>query len=305
MAVAGQGARDDGGEVGRQRGAERARIRWRPFELGAVDLDERAAGPRQRSAGEGLPRDGAEGVDVGAAVDVGRVLELLGRHEGRRTEGEPGARAHAVGELGDPEVEDLDEERGRQPGEAQARGEVERRVGEEEVLGLEVAMDDACGVRADEGAGDLGDDQRDQARVGGANGGQPRVERLAAQVLEHEIRSAVGREGAVEHLDDVGVAQASGGPGLGDEAVDEIGADREVGPDLLDDDLALEHLVTREEDAAHPAFAEEAKDGVAADGGGEIATAGHGRHEPSHNPTRIVKFGRRGQDRFHVFYPFF
>jgi hypothetical protein len=78
--------------------------------------------------------------------------------------------------------------------------------------------------------------------------------------------------------------------------VDEIGADREVGPDLLDDDLALEHLVTREEDAAHPTFAEEAKDGVAADGGGEIATAGHGRHEPWHNPTRFVKSGRRGQD---------
>ena len=114
-----------------------------------------------------LVQDHAERVDVDAPVGVAAAGGLLGRHVLGRAE--HGARAgqarlggappSAGGDLRDAEVDDLDE-----VGAAVA-------IGQEHVLGLEIAVDDALVVRGAERARDLrGDPDRAQRRerCGGA-----------------------------------------------------------------------------------------------------------------------------------------
>ena len=63
---------------------------------------------------------------------------------------------------------------------------------EEDVLGLEIAMDDAAGVRRRQAARDL---QRDvERRVDGKRAGaEPRAQRLALEAFRHEVRGAGAR----------------------------------------------------------------------------------------------------------------
>ena len=102
---------------------------------------------RRRVAGEGhvagerLVDDDAERVDVGARVYVGSLRALFGRHVLRRADDEVGRGQARIGlvygllNLGDAEVQDL------RPV-AAARG-----LFEHDVVALEVAVDDALGVR--------------------------------------------------------------------------------------------------------------------------------------------------------------
>ena len=99
-------------------------------------------------------------------------------------------------QLGDPEVEDLD-------GEVPAAAVVE---GEEDVFGLEVAMDDALGVRGRQRAGNLPGHRCD--RRGLAREAAHPLERgpqaLALQILHDDVRAIVD-DLAVVDLDDPGV----------------------------------------------------------------------------------------------------
>ena len=112
---------------------------------------ERLDGDLDGEGGEGLGAEGAETrqqlvehdaqrPDVRARVDLARLADLLRRHVRRRAEGRVGGGQIVlifteVGHLGDAEVENLDQRRSIGAG------------GEEEVGGLEVAVDDAERMR--------------------------------------------------------------------------------------------------------------------------------------------------------------
>jgi hypothetical protein len=91
---------------------------------------------------------------------------------------------------------------------------------EEDVAGLEVAANDALGVRGGERRGDLHQERQHlvqrQLRVR-AQGG---VQRLALEELHDDVRAAVIELPQAEDVDDVAVADGVDGLGLGDESFD-------------------------------------------------------------------------------------
>src|SRR5258706_3978332 len=101
------------------------RCAWEIENLGVEHCRQRAG--KWRLTVKECVKDHPELVDVGGRVDR-LALHLFGRHVCRRSDHAPGRRQPVlvVDELGDAEVEDL-----RLPA-----------VGDEDVVGLEVAMDD-------------------------------------------------------------------------------------------------------------------------------------------------------------------
>ena len=202
-----------------------------------------------RLAGEHLVGDGAERVLVGAGVEGAIAGGLLGAHVVWRAEGEPGlgdATAAGVGDgEGDAEVGD-----DRLPGL------------EQDVLGLQVAVDDAAGVGVVEGAGEEG---------GEAHGFIHRQLSLACQACAQGLaaRHTASRSTAtpvvssgVEQRQQVGVLKVGGDLDLGEEA---LGADDgpEFGLEDLDGDEAIVLEVVREVDGGHAALPELALNAVA------------------------------------------
>ena len=139
----------------------------------------------------------------------------------------------AQGQLGDAEVEHL---------EAAV-------AGEEEVLGLQIAVHDPALVRDGEGARDLerplpGLARRERARAQALAQGLP-LEQLGDDVG----RAVVGSE--IEHRDDAGVVELPGGAGLLLEAADPLRIERDVAVQDLDRDVAAEARVAGAVDLAH------------------------------------------------------
>jgi hypothetical protein len=95
---------------------------------------------------------------------------------------------------------------------------------------------------------------------------QPVPERLALEILHHDVRPLV-RAAEVGHLDDVGVANLIDGAGFREKARDGLRVARHFGVQDLDGRLARDHLVLGEIDDAHPAFAQHLDDLVGADAG--------------------------------------
>jgi hypothetical protein len=126
---------------------------------------------------------------------------------------------------------------------------------DEDVLGLDVAVDDVADVGGAERAGDLD-------RVGhGLGDGQapgpadPLLEGLALDVLEDDVRRrAVLAD--VDDPDDVRVVELRHGAGLAPEALELVGVGRDLAVHELDRDLALEDRVERAVDRRHPAVAD-------------------------------------------------
>ena len=152
---------------------------------------------------------------------------------------------------------------------------------DQDVLGLDVAVDDVALVRGAERA-------RDLDRVGDRLGhGQPPepadavLERLALDVLEDDVRAAVVLAG-VDHADDVRVVELGDRPRLAAEALELVGVRAHLAVHQLDRDLALEHRVEGAVDRRHAAVPDLRVEPVAA--GEERA------HVGAHGPP-IVRAG--------------
>ena len=198
-----------------------------------------------------------ERVHIAARTQFPLAHRLLGRHVGRRTERHAGlGHARAAGLLhgeGDAEV-----------------GDQGLAVLQQDVLGLDVAVDDAALVGELEGGGDF---LREPQRVVDGKlllAMEPGPEGLALDEGHHIVEEAVGVAG-VDQPQDVGMLEAGGGLDLGEEAV---AADdgTELGVEDLDGDLAVVLQVLGEVDGGHAALAELTVETVTVgQGGGESA----------------------------------
>ncbi len=151
----------------------------------ATTRSPRFAWVERRVPGQHLEEHAAERVEVGAAVEVRGVAALLGRHVERRAHQRaaaglvhlPGAKV--ARQLGDPEVDQLD------------------RVGrlrlDEDVLGLEVAVDDPLGVRGLQRLGHPAPEARGGERGERAPPRQHRGQRLAPRGTPSRCRGAPWR----------------------------------------------------------------------------------------------------------------
>ena len=200
-----------------------------------------AVSPEGMLAGEHLVEHGAEREDVRAGVS-GMTLRLLRRHVAHRAHhrsrtGHVGRRGVAFAgglDAGEAEVEDL-HDTGR---------------GEKEVVGLEVAVDDAAGVGGGEAAGDL-DGMRQGFLERETSSGETRAEGRAFEELEDEVGAAV-LPADVEDGEDVGVGESSGGPGLALEALQAIGICGDIFGEDLERHRSAKLGVARAVDLAHP-----------------------------------------------------
>jgi hypothetical protein len=163
-------------------------------------------------------------------------------------------------ELDEAEIEDLDEAVGR----------------DHHVLGLEVAVDDARGVGLRQAVGDLGADVQEPA--GGERappvGEQDRAQGLALDELHDDVVQPRGLLGIVDRHD-VRVAQLRGGEGLLAEPAEARRVRGEPLGQELHGHVAVQVVIARSPDLAHPTRAQPGEELVApephADGGGHGA----------------------------------
>ena len=218
------------------------------------------AGPLERTTpAQHLVDDDAERELVAAKVH-GPAGRLLGRHVPDRAEDHPGVCGRGVADrlglrmrggrrrpLRDAEVEDLHVPVG----------------GQEDVLGLEIAVRDAAGVRGGEAAGDLpGQVQRppEAERAG--------VERVPQRLPAEELGDQVGHGplGAdVEDGEDVGMIERRGGARLHFESAKAVRVGDELARQHLHRDVASQPRVVALVDLAHPAGAQQADDFIGSD----------------------------------------
>ena len=184
----------------------------------------------------------AECEQIRARVDV-LAEDLLGRHVRERAEHRPGLRVErrrgALAHARDAEVEHLEPAVGH----------------DEQVVGLDVAVDDPLCVRRREHVEELvGEAQEIGQRHGALLGA--RREALALEQLHHEERRAVLGDVDVVDLDGAGVTKFVRGLRLALEALAQIAILRERGVQDLDR-LAPADLVATDVHGRHPAHAEE------------------------------------------------
>ena len=213
---------------------------------------ERVVAVEGQAAGGELVEHDAEGVEIGAAVDF-FAQRLLGRHVGDGA-GDAALAGDADGALadGEAEIDELDR------GGAGA-------VGEEDVGGFEVAVDEAVLVGVAEGFAELGGELD-----GFFEGfGFAFLEARAFDQLHDEVGHVLVLADVVDG-DHVRVAEGGRGAGLAEEALAGV-ADLVVGAEDLDRHRALEVRVPGAEDDAHAAAADLLVEAVAV--GEDVANA--------------------------------
>ena len=265
----------DGGRHGVASGQDRHRLFG--HHLGHDRLRGRPG--ERRLAGEHLVEHAAEAVHVGARVEVAFAHRLFGAHVLRRAEGHAG--------LGHPGAARL--ARGERDAEVRHQGAA---VVQEDVLGLDVAMDHAMAMGVVERAGNFARD---------SHGAGNRELLLATHAITEGLAINEGHDveeerigGArVEQREDVRMLQVRRGLDLGQEP---FGADHggEFGAQHLDGHAAIVAQVLGEIHGRHPAGAEFALDAIAVGKGrcetGQVrqhAVPGSGRRALG-GPRRVV-----------------
>jgi hypothetical protein len=272
-------------ELGRHRGVERARRRWRLAQV----LQEKG---RDVTRHEGQPPHGAAKEDATHGVEVGGGARLRGGdalrgHVLRRAEDlARGREARVVHRPGDAKVKNLEQLR------AVLQGD------DEEVVGLEVAVEHLEVVGAREARGELEPEVDGATNLQGpAVAPQDGLERLAFEVLHHQEGRAVVEGALVDNLHHVAVREASGAAGLAAKSLAELGVARELLAEELDGHRAL---VQRRKGAVHrghapradhpldavPARDDGAHEGVLLDDEGHPVYEAHRRLRRMPEPTR-------------------
>ncbi len=186
-------------------------------------------------AREHLEHHDADGVDVAAGVGDAAGHQLGGEVGDRAEQGRPGRRRGGR-RPGEPEVADLDASV----------------VGEQHVLGFEVAVHDAGAVGRGEAREQRLDDVHGLLARQRAVLLQQIAQRDAGQVLHDEVRR-VGILPLIEDVDHVGVGEAGGRARLLDEALGEGAVVGQVPVHDLHGDEALEALIGGEVHGGHSA----------------------------------------------------
>ena len=247
--VVGVARRGDGDEVveRRRQAGDPARRRGHPAVHVLVgDVDGGVAGERL-AAGEHLEEHQPGRVDVAAGVGDA-ALDLLGREVG------DGAQQHALGAR--------DGLAGHGPGQAEVGDLDGAVVVDDDVLGLDVAVDQALGVGLGERA-----QHRLQHVERGPRRKQPLLahdvaQGLAGHVLHRQEDAAVVLALVVDG-DDVGVRERRARAGLAAEPGDEALVVGEVLAHHLQGDLAVEPLVDGQVHRRHPAVGDPTEHAVA------------------------------------------
>jgi hypothetical protein len=151
--------------------------------------------------------------------------------------------------LGDAEVEQLDER-------------PSRRVHDEDIVGLQVAVHDAGRVRRFEPRQHLQrvverDVERELLSLL-----EQRREAPPLEKLHHDVRDAVARLIDVGHVRDVRTLDAGRKPRFAKKALDEPRPSRELGVQELERDARSQILVPSLEHGAHPSVADESDEAV-------------------------------------------
>jgi hypothetical protein len=234
-------------------------------------------GPRE---GRAAVADGvdqrAEGEDVRAGVD-GASLHLLRRHVGSGAEDRQrrgvalGRRAGAcrrrvrafgrrlcdpLGELGDPEVDDLRIAAARH----------------DQVLRLQVAVHDAGGVGAGQAVGDARQQLEDRGAV--ARGTGPDRQRLPFHELHGHVVQRPFDTGVVD-ADDGRVVERRGHARLAEEALDAQRIGGPVGRQDFQRHAPAERFIHRFVDLPHPARTNRTRDAIAPEPGPRCHRRGH------------------------------
>ena len=207
---------------------------------------------KRYAPGRELVHDHAERVDVAAPPDFrAPTRRLLRGHVFRRSDqrahlGESRA-ARRIDQFRNPEIDELDEIR------------ASHLRDEEDVVGLEIAMDDLPLVRRLQRAAALQENwprDREWHRA--------RHQRAAVQILHDAVVKAVQSHAEVERLDDVLVPDQVHRAGLVEKAFDVRAIAGETWMEELHRDLRADSGMAREIDRAHAAFAEQLDQAVRA-----------------------------------------
>ena len=253
----------------------------RPGHLGRVLLQDRvhrldrAVASERAHAREHLVKQRPEREDVRAVIHR-LAPDLLGRHEAHRPQHHARFRGpRALVSFAD------ERRRARQLGEAEVEDLDPAVVRDEDVVGLEVAVDDPLVVSGGKAAGDL-----QRVVEGLADRKRSALEADLQGVAFEQLRDDVG--GAVVRADivdgeDVRVVQGAGGAGLLLEAAELLGIGDLLGENL-DRDLALQAGVTGAVDLTHRPRGEQPHDLVRAE-----SRAGLERHRytPAASPLSL------------------
>jgi hypothetical protein len=216
-------------------------------------------GARERApARKHLVKDRAEAENIRSVIGR-KPANLLGRHVPDRTEHH--ARRRPA----------LDRQRGRLPGRLPGRitgrrqfgdSEIENLdatvAGDEHVLRLEVAVDDALVMRGGQTARELRG-VLDCLPYGERPSAKPLAQRLAVEELRHEVAdAAVGAD--VEHREDIWVIERRCRACFLLESPQAIGVDPGRRGEHFEGDVAIEPRIAGTEDLAHTAGADRAHD---------------------------------------------